>query len=91
MESINLRVEDNRGLLEGYKINDPTGQSIYDFLINRSYTEQEVNQKLNRPLIWDTNNDDYIILKYSTVYGIVSAYYIPEQLNNSFALLGLST
>lgn len=91
MNSLNLQSPIDRGSLLGlnvYRLDDPTGESIYDNYIARGYTETDISNFLNRPLVWKTNDQDLISLSYKIRGFYILEQYTPEQLHNQISLYG---
>lgn len=67
-----------------YRLDDPTGNSIYRS--RRSY-EQETTNQLNKPILWKTDKDGFVVLQFEFVLKSKQRY-LPEQLPTLLAFFG---
>lgn len=67
-----------------YRINDPIADTIYN---NSEYDEQETTNQLNRPILWQTDEEGFVTLRFPFIVESKEKY-LPEQLSNLLALYG---
>ena len=86
MDPLNLRNDPLPSLIgeRKYKINDPTGESIYR---NLDIVEEYITNQLNRPILWHTDEQGFVTLEFLFTVNVKQKY-LPEQLPNLLSLYG---
>ena len=88
-QPFDFRREHRLYFIQNYEINDPTGDSLYQNLRSYGIDDNIATSLLNKPIIWETDNEGYITIEFEVERPkVMYEKYTPEQLSNLFTLLG---